>query len=533
MELTDTQQASASRRWLEIALILAVFFAAGGAPVPHVNETHYLAKAKQYWQPDWCEGDLFLESGKAHVTFYWTVGLLTKWLELPTVAWIGRIAAWLALAIAWERLSRTITGAPFHAVITAMLLVALIDWTNFAGEWVIGGVEGKCFAYALVFWALAEAAGNRWQRVWPLLGVASAFHVLVGGWSVIAAAMVWLCQPQRERVLFTQMLPSLILGGALALFGVVPAAQLTLAVSSAEVTEANQVYVFDRLPHHLAPLTLKTGELGKKALRFSLLLLGFAWLRYFCTQQTADSDDRTCNALDLVMRFALASLIISVIGLAWELVTWSYPAISAKLLKYYFFRLADIAIPMAVALGVVWLAERLLRRQSKWGVCLLSLAIFLPALHLLDLSRTRYETRVAPADRRLRDPAAFREACDWVRENTAPDALFLVPRNAQSFKWYAGRSDLVTWKDVPQNAKDLIVWRDRLEDVYQLVDEQGNRVRVGSLASLGTKRMRELAETYELNYVLTREYPPLLLPVAYSNDAYTIYKTSSTPTNKP
>ena len=103
------------------------------------------------------------------------------------------------------------------------------------------------------------------------------------------------------------------------------------------------------------------------------------------------------------------------------------------------------------------------------------------------------------------------------------NALFLVPRNAQSFKWYAGRSDLVTWKDVPQNARDLIVWRDRLEDVYQPKDDEGGkRVAVRSLASLGTTRTRELAEKYGIDYVLTREYPPLLLPVAYSNDTYTI-----------
>ena len=57
MESTDSQQTPASHKWLEITLIFIVFFVAGGAPVPHVNETHYLAKAKQYWQPDWCEGD--------------------------------------------------------------------------------------------------------------------------------------------------------------------------------------------------------------------------------------------------------------------------------------------------------------------------------------------------------------------------------------------------------------------------------------------------------------------------------------------
>lgn len=522
----STYRNTQNKAGLQIALIFVVLFVAGGAPVPHVNETHYLAKAKQYWQPDWCEGDLFLESGKAHVTFYWTVGVLTKWFELPTVAWIGRIAAWLALAVSWEKLNRAVKGFPFGAVVSAMLLVALIDWTNFAGEWVIGGVEGKCFAYALVFWGLAEIADNRWQRAWPCLGLASAFHVLVGGWSVIAAGMVWLSQGRDARPRIAAMLPSLLLGGALALPGVVPALQLTSATSPAEVAEANQIYVFDRLPHHLAPLTLKSSELGRKALRFGALLLGFAWLRYFCTRVLLSADDGSRSRLDLIMRYGLAALLISVLGLVWELTTWSHPDLSAKLLKYYFFRLADIAIPVSTALGIVWLAAQLFGQNSKAGHLLLLLATLLPAAHLLQISKARYENPIPPADRKLRDAEDFRDACRWVNENTTTDSLFLVPRHSQTFKWYAGRSDLVTWKDVPQNAKDLIAWRDRLDDVHRRFDENGNRLNSIPLAKHGTERIRAIVNKYNIDYVLTREYPPLSLPVAYTNRNYTIYDTS-------
>ncbi|NOZ39616.1 MAG: hypothetical protein GXP24_05250 [Planctomycetes bacterium] len=536
-------RASGQRPWLEIALIFVVFFVAGGAPVPHLNETHYLAKAKQYWQPDWCAGDLFLESGKAHLTFYWTVGLLTKWFTLPTVAWIGRLTAWLALAIAWQRLSRTVTGLPFRGVLSAMLLVTLIDWTNFAGEWVVGGVEGKCFAYACVFWGLAALAEERWRTVWPCLGLAAAFHVLVGGWSVIAAAFVWLWQPRDNRPTLASMLPALLLGGVFALPGVVPALHLTQTVSPETVSQANQIYVFDRLPHHLSPLTLSGRELGRKALRFGLLLLGFAWLRFFCTRQTlciqqpenpplappcegGGLDSSSFRPLDLLMRFAVATLVISVAGLAWELATWNHPAVAARILKYYVFRLADIAVPLATSLGVGWLTHRLLLRQSKWGVALLLLAVSLPTLHLLNISRTRFQTPCPPADRRLKDVAAFREACDWVRDHTPTDALFLVPRHAQSFKWYASRSDLVTWKDVPQSADALLTWRKRFFDVHKHYNEAGEYVSYGSLASQGTARIRELAEKYQFDYVLTNEYPPLLLPVVYTNDTYTIYSVS-------
>jgi len=523
----DLKFRSQTSGWLEIALIFVVFFVAGGAPAPHVNETHYLAKAKQYWQPDWCAGNLFLESGKAHLTFYWTVGLLTKWFSLPTVAWIGRIAAWLSLAVAWRRLSRCITGQSFVAVLSAMLLVTLIDWTNFAGEWVVGGVEGKPFAYALVFWGLAALTERRWHVVWPCIGLAAAFHVLVGGWSAIAAGMVWLSLPRENRPTLTSMLPWLAVGGALALLGAVPALQLTQNVLPETVAEANQIYVFDRLPHHLSPLTLRSEELTKKALRFGLLLLSFAWLRLYCGQQQAEASDGrpALLRLDLVMRFALAALVISIGGLAWELATWNHHALAARALKYYIFRLADIAVPMAVCLGMVWLANHLSQRRSRWALALMILVFALPTAHLVNVSLARYENPCPPADRKLKNPPAFRDACHWASEHTPPKALFLVPRMAQSFKWYSNRSDLVTWKDVPQSAAALLTWRERLYDVHWHTNDDGDYVAYRSLAKQGTARIRHLAEKYKVDYVLTSDYPPLDLPVVYSNDYYTIYAT--------
>ena len=78
-ELASQAAAHSPRRaWLEVALVFVVCFVAGGAPAPHVNEAHYLAKAKHYWQPDWCPHDPFLESGNAHLTFTWTVGWWTS-----------------------------------------------------------------------------------------------------------------------------------------------------------------------------------------------------------------------------------------------------------------------------------------------------------------------------------------------------------------------------------------------------------------------------------------------------------------------
>lgn len=510
--------------WLEIALILAIFFILGGAPAPHVNETYYLTKAKHYWNPDWCAGDLFLESADAHLTFYWTVGWLTRIFSLPVVAWIARVAAWLLLAVAWQRLSHQIVKGPLRAALSAMLLVTLIDQINFAGEWLVGGVEGKCFAYALVFFGLAEVVRGRWTAAWPWLGLAGAFHVLVGGWSAIVAAGVWICEKRQDRPSLLKMFPSILLAGVFALPGIVPALQLTASVPKKIVDDANQIYVFDRIPHHLAPLTLPATELGRKSAWFLGLLVGFFALWYFVR---AAEQTNTTSRLVRLLRFAAGSLVLSVVALLWHLVHWNDPAGAASLLKYYWFRLADIAVPVAVSLTAVWLIDRWVARRSRLVFAAVAAAILLPCWHLLSVSGRRFVDPTPPADQRAGDYSAWRDTCDWVRENTPADALFLTPYSSQSFTWNADRPELVTWKNVPQDARALITWRDRYRDVFWHIDATGERVRYTSLAEQGTKRIRQLAERYEIDYVVTREYPPLQLPVAFTNGYYTVYAIGS------
>ena len=525
----DAGSGQTTNRWLELALIFAVFFVEGGALAPHVNETYYLTKAKHYWDPAWCAGDMFLESADAHLTFYWTVGWLARWFSLTTVAWIGRTAVWALLAWAWQRLSRRIVRGPYSAVLTAAMFVALLHEAHFAGEWVVGGVEGKCFAYALVFFGLAALAGGNLQRVWPAMGLAGAFHVLVGGWSTIAAGLVWLTEPRANRPPLRGMLPAIALGGVLALPGIVPALQLTRGVSPEVRAEANQIYVFDRLPHHLAPLTTSPKNLYRRSLGFSTLVLAFwlLWRRYRgdlrCDAPLENDAER---GLGRIMRFAWSALAFSALGLLWELAAWNHPALAASLLKYYWFRLADVAVPIAVCLAVGWLIDRLLQRRSRWAALVALLAVVLPGLYLLAASSQRWFDSCPPADRKMQNYVAWQDACFWVREHTPADALFLVPRHSQSFLWNAQRKEVATWKNVPQDAATLLLWRDRYYDLFFYVDEQGERATYRSLASQGTQRIQEHINKYAVDYVVTLGAPPLQLPVVYANPWYTVYAAS-------
>ncbi len=201
------------------------------------------------------------------------------------------------------------------------------------------------------------------------------------------------------------------------------------------------------------------------------------------------------------------------------------------MLKYYWFRLADVGVPLATAFLTCFWIERLVRERSRLALPALAIAVALPAWHLVEVSAARWQDATPPADAKMLDPAAWREACQWVRNNTPAEAMFLVPRGSQSLSWYAHRRSVVAWKDVPQDAATLVIWRDRFFDVQwhydsENGDENGEYVPYGSLALQGTSRIRELAAKYRFDFVITREYPPLGLPVAHANAWYTVYAVS-------
>src|SRR3954471_16679492 len=120
----------------EAIWIFFIFFLFAGSLPPDVGESHYLVKAKHYWQPSWCAGDLFLESRDAHPAFYWTFGWVTRFCSLAATAWIGRFLTWWLLAWSWQRLSWALIPRPLFSLLSAGLMLAFVKHGNLAGEWV-------------------------------------------------------------------------------------------------------------------------------------------------------------------------------------------------------------------------------------------------------------------------------------------------------------------------------------------------------------------------------------------------------------
>lgn len=513
--VTPAARQPAGQCIVEVILIIAVFFSLAGDPPPDVNEAHYLCRLKHFWNPQWCGGDLFLESRDTQVVFIWLFGWVTRWLSLSATAWVGRFIAWSFLAWSWQRLSWRPIPRPLASVLSAALFVTLNEQLHLAGEWIVGGVEAKCFAYAFVLFALREVIDSRWNRAWLLFGAATTFHPLVGGWSGGVCAAIWLID-DRRTISFSSMLPGLIGGCLVALPGIVPALLLTWNEPPQLVAEANRIYVFERLPHHLAPLTLPAAEVVRRLGGHSFLLLLLVILDVLMRPGKS-------SALYRVAQFACGAVLLAAVGFAIELAQWNEPLIAAKLLRYYWFRLTDFALPAAVAIYSTALIADGLQRRRMFAPWALAVALLITGANIAVSTRERYLNPVPPADAKLRDLDAWIEACNWVKGNTPADAVFLTPRLNLTFKWRAGRSEVANRKDIPQDAGSILQWHARIKDIYYATIE-GAEEPLDSLGILGTERVRELAIKYGAAYVLMDRGQLLSLPVVYKNEEYIIYR---------
>jgi hypothetical protein len=377
---------------------------------------------------------------------------------------------------------------------------------------------------------------DRWNRAWLLFGAASLLHVVVGGWVVVAAGFAWLLSgPGRPPL--RSMWPGLLGGLLISLPSLVPLLALNWGVDAATAMRAHWIYVYYRLPHHLILSEFRWDFL----LRFAAMVVVWAVL---CLAIRGNGAPRRLRG------FIVGALAISLAGAALSELVKDHPALAARVLRFYWFRLSDVAVPMGVALFGCLLIGRWLASRLVLGRLALTLATIVAVLHVGDFAWLRAElvTGLRPVVPRadlkvvkLGGYAAWRDACEWIAGSGVipAHARFLTPIDGQTFKWLTQRAEVVTRKDIPQDATGIVAWWRRLRDVHGIGPDEPRRYWYTSLAEVGEKRLRELGAEYDAAYVLTeapgvqlpeteispaKPAPRLNLKPLYDNGGYMVYE---------
>lgn len=504
---------------LEIVLIVISFAAITGQAAPNVNESHYLTKAKHFWNPSYCPGDIFLSSSFSHLAFYATTGWLTLIFALSTYAWIGRILSWTLIAIGWRRVCQQLFRVPMLSVLAAVFFVILNQRLHLAGEWVVGGFEAKGIAYGLVLLAISFLLQHRWHWVWPLLGAASMYHVLVGGWSTIAAGVCFLSTLDRPSVgephgvnnvlkqLRRQSVP-LLIGLTIALIGIVPP---LLTDASPELQQrANAIYVSQRISHHLNFASFPVAHIS----RFTILV--FVWWYFSRWIIKATRDTLIQSRLNLLRTFTVTALGISFAGLVLSGMAeqgGDEATFANQFLRFYLFRLSDFAVPAALALVSGHIIAQWIRNRSDFPhqVCA---AIFIGCIAVAGIAlaqenhadgRPNADARSLPhfPDDKNRTDDVFKNwkrVCRWVSSNTSENAVFITPAQQQTFKWYAGRAEVCCWKDVPQNPAAMVKWKRRIDDL--MVPQRSSDL---GIFTYSDEQLRFFADKYGATHLIAMQ----------------------------
>jgi hypothetical protein len=217
--------------------------------------------------------------------------------------------------------------------------------------------------------------------------------------------------------------------------------------------------------------------------------------------------------------FIAATLLLSGVGIAISYAApWS-PATAAKLLKFYWFRLADVMIPAGVALefarGAVLPGASGYGRRTAWAM-----SAVIAAWGIIEIAPLRF--RPAPPRGELLDADTYENwklACRWIDENLPEDSLVVAPRSFASFRWYAHRAEFANWKDVPQDADSLLHWKSRLDELYGSANESG-----GWVNFVPSDRLLAVCRKYEITHIVTFRLPKLELPLLYSNNSFAVYR---------
>ncbi|MGI5832533.1 MAG: DUF6798 domain-containing protein [Thermoguttaceae bacterium] len=401
---------------VEVAVIFLLCLLYGFWPVPDVNEPYYVGKAIHFWNRGVFASDPFLNSSDSHYLFYSLFGFFSLFLKPTALVWFGRITIWLFTSFGWQRLSSTLIPKRGWSILTAAAFFFYLEHFHLAGEWVIGGVEGKGLAFPFLFWGLALFLRRRYTEGFILMGLASAFHVLVGGWGVLAALgalmvsglekLLWKETSEEPVALSAKRLFfGLTVGGLIALAGIIPALMLDQGVPVEVQRQAHRIYVYERISHHLVPSTLPW------IFRVRFLLLALVWF-FFCRFQPNETG--SARAIwRLWNRFVGISLLIAGIGLFWDYgipllvrVGWLRDGgIAADMLRFYWFRLSDWTVPAGVAFGSCVLLAALFEKDDfairnplleMWAPILILAGVFFVAAKKIFLAYAASLTKAAP-----------------------------------------------------------------------------------------------------------------------------------------
>lgn len=509
----------------------------------YTNEIDVLPLAKQYAEPSWIAEDWYLNQPPGYrLLFFALFGKLAATWGFLVTSILGRLVCYGLVSTGLVLIARCLgLSLPLLLLAVGIFIYATPQQGMIAREWLVGGVEPKAVAYGLVLLAVGLMLQERYGWMAFMSGLATSFHVLVGGWAALVLAG-WLALRRRRH--FTHLH---YLGGILLLyltasaFGVGAVLEQVLTPTLPDAVQSTSVYVFLRLPQHLNPLSWSADHWVKPLVYLLVLTLsmGILWRQRLSVQFSRHYP--ACRGLAELTLIALIPFVIGVVIAPFD--------VHGKLLQYYPFRLADVLLPLTSCLLFACALEQAFTGRARLGlvvVCVLLLS-WKCGLQAVRLQEQLLALPQFPSHRQGVDPD-WKALCAWIRRETPQHTLVISPPvEFVNFTWMAERPTIAKFKLFPQTKAGIVTWYERLTDLSGHAspwptphDRGDNREQIQKQFTTGynhltTAQVQNLMSKYGADYFVTRVDHQLDLPIAYWNALYTLYRFpySLVAANKP
>lgn len=490
---------------LAVALNLSLHVYRGATPFSKV----YYAGLAEEW----------LGKQSADALFYGIILLALGLLAISKKVGIDSSFAWLLLA-----------GGLFLAADNHPQSIA-------AGEWYVGGLEAKAVAYALAFLAIALMLHSRYLWMALLFGLATSFHVLAGGYPMMAA-ISYLLLRRRSQLTGRNHIGLIVLIYLLGAAFAIPAV-VTQLISSGPLGSLTPsfIYVFVRLPHHLNPAVWPTKWWISLIFYLSILVISLHLIKKKTRLSSpSPGDASSVLACFELFEFTLIALIPFGLGL---LISPFDP--QGTYLQYYPFRFGDMFLPFSTCL---LFACALQYRCAQYSFLKRSSTLTLTVLIglFLTLKTVEFKQEISALSNFPSLQPAQAELYRWTSSHTEPSAKFVVPPSSgmATFTWMTERPALVSWKLLPQTKAGIIEWYTRLSDVTgdpnlssaialnenTPVFTQVENILIDKYQNLKVSQIKALLKKYQARYFLTSSDTSLALPVVFRNSSYTLYRSA-------
>ena len=433
---------------LAIACAVALSLTLHGYQFGTSNHTVYLLDALRHTSPHLLQNDWFAtQTLQYHAAF----GLLTRALMklgiLEPAFLIGHVLLAVLLHVAWWRIVRALGGGVGAFVVSEVLFHLSAAGTGLGmyqflqdGSFLPSNIASVIALWGIYLWIVSRRA---WAAV--LFGFAGGFHlnyaiVMPMLW-VMLAAVSWLRDRRRPTLL--EWFGAIAMA-ELCLMNIIPAA-LAIAQRGPRMPLRDfiDIYVHLRHPHHYAPLTWP-----------AWLWLSFVWpiplaWLYF---RASDAVPEPVVQARRVTTLLLLLLIVAFLGAG----VWY---VSETLVQLSLWRFSVFVKLLTCVGAALWLTTT---RQARF-LTTTSAVIGLAMIALCAWRGPYFGTvRIVVQDK------PYLAACDWIRDNTPVDAVFVVPPHEQEFRLRAQRAIVVNFKCVPQLSSELPAWRERLGQVLMM-----------------------------------------------------------------